>query len=334
MPPSYTLPFEKPLVDLENKLKDLKQFSESQNIDVSAEIMALEKKIEETKREIYKNLTAWDKVQLARHPLRPYTLDYVDMIFTDFIELHGDRHFADDLAIVGGFARLEGEPVMVVGTQKGRDVKSNMERNFGMAFPEGYRKALRIMKVGAKFSLPIFIFIDTAGAYPGMAGEERHVAEAIAYNMRELFTLPVPIVVTVIGEGGSGGAIGIGVGDRILILEHAYYSVISPEGCAAILWKDRSHAPRAAEALKLTAKDLLGLGIVDEIVPEPLGGAHSDPKRMAETLKGYLIKNLIELKQLTTPTLLNRRYDKFRNMGRFEVADTTSASQNSGSTVS
>jgi len=313
--PTYSLSFEKPVVELENKLKELRAFSESQNIDVSRELMALEKKIIETKRDIYQNLSAWDEIQLARHPERPFTLDYINNMCTDFIELHGDRHFSDDKAIVGGFAMLEDEKIMILGTQKGRDVKSNVERNFGMAYPEGYRKALRLMKLAAKFRCPVVTLIDTAGAYPGIGGEERHIAEAIAVNLRELILLPVPIVVSVIGEGGSGGALGIGVGDRILILEHAYYSVISPEGCAAILWKDRAYASKAAEALKLTSKDLLEAGLVDQIVPEPLGGAHSDKNAIFIELKKVLLGYLRELKQIPVELLLQQRYDKFRSMG-------------------
>lgn len=322
---NHSLAFEKPIVELENKLQELRAFSEAQNIDVSAELVELENKIAETKRNIFQNLTPWDEIQLARHPQRPYTLDYVEAICTDFTELHGDRHYADDQAMVGGFARIDNEPVMILGTQKGRDVKSNVTRNFGMAYPEGYRKALRLMKLAAKYTCPILTLIDTAGAYPGVGGEERHVAEAIAVNLRELFLLPVPIIVTVIGEGGSGGALGIGVGDRILILEHAYYSVISPEGCAAILWKDRAFANQAAAALKLTSKDLLKAGLVDEIVPEPLGGAHTDSKAMAATLKQRLLTHLHELKAIPTDALLRRRYDKFRAMGVFntEPADNT-----------
>ena len=317
MPP-YTLPFEKPIQELERRLQDLRAFSESQNIDVSRELSELEKKIAETRRNIYTRLTAWDNVQIARHTSRPYTLDYISECFTDFVELHGDRAFMDDRAIVGGFATLDTERVMVIGTQKGRDVRSNVERNFGMAYPEGYRKAMRLMRTAAKFRLPVLTFIDTAGAYPGVGGEERHIAEAIAVNLRDMSLLPVPVVVTVIGEGGSGGALGIGVGDRILILEHAYYSVISPEGCAAILWKDRAFANKAAEALKLTANDLLKAGLVDEIVPEPLGGAHTDLKAMAATLKQRLLGSLRELKLVPPDILLERRYAKFRAFGVFE----------------
>ena len=312
---TYLLPFEKPILELEAKLQELRSFSEAQNLDVSHELAELERKISETKRQVFKNLTAWDKVQLARHPQRPYTLDYIKAMCTDFAELHGDRHFADDRAIIGGFAMLGPEAVMIIGTQKGRDVKSNVERNFGMVYPDGYRKALRLMRLAAKFKRPIMILIDTAGAYPGVGSEERQIAEAIAVNLREAFLLPVPIVVTVIGEGGSGGALGIGIGDRVLILEHAYYSVISPEGCAAILWRDRAFASQAAAALKLTPQDLLQAGLVDAIIPEPLGGAHTDPAGMAEELKGQLLQNLKELRQYTPSKLLEQRYRKFRAMG-------------------
>ncbi len=312
---NYLLPFEKPILEMESKLAELRSFSEAQNIDVSRELTELENRILETKRNIYGNLKAWDEVQLARHPQRPFTLDYIGEMCEDFQELHGDRGFSDDRAIVGGFGVVDGEKVVIIGTQKGRDVKSNIERNFGMAHPEGYRKALRLMKIAAKFRLPIFTLIDTAGAYPGVGSEERHIAEAIAVNLREAFLLPVPVIVTVIGEGGSGGALGIGIGDRVLILEHAYYSVISPEGCAAILWKDRAFSDKAAEALKLTSRDLIAAGLVDEIVPEPLGGAHCDPKAVAATLKSALLRNLSELKKMTVDELLRKRYDKFRAMG-------------------
>jgi len=312
-----SLSFEKPIVELEKKLSDLQEFSESHNIDVSRELADLKNKIQETKQNIYAHLSPWDEVQLARHVQRPYTLDYIGRMCSDFVELHGDRHYRDDLAIVGGFATLDSEKVMIIGTQKGRDVKSNVARNFGMAYPEGYRKALRLMKLAAKFNCPIITLIDTAGAYPGIGSEERHIAEAIAVNIRDAFLLGVPIIVTVIGEGGSGGALGIGIGDRILILEHSYYSVISPEGCAAILWKDRAHASKAAAALQLTAKQLLKAKLVDEIVPEPLGGAHRDPETMAENLKKCLLKNLQELKKLPADVLLQKRYEKFRGMGVF-----------------
>lgn len=323
---TYSLSFEKPILELETKMKELQSFSESQNIDVSRELVDLERKILKTKQQVFKNLTAWDEVQLARHPQRPYTLDYIRHMCRDFVELHGDRHFADDQAIVGGFAMLDTEAVLILGTQKGRDVKSNVARNFGMAYPEGYRKALRLMKLAAKFGRPIVTLIDTAGAYPGVGSEERQIAEAIAMNLREAFLLPVPIMIVVIGEGGSGGALGIGVGDRILILEHAYYSVISPEGCAAILWRDRAFASQAAGALKLTSRDLLKGGLVDEIIPEPLGGAHTDPKKIAAELKHRLLHHLRELKQYSLDDLLKRRYRKFRAMGI--VRDVTPLSEN------
>ncbi len=315
----YMLPFEKPITELENKLRELRTFSENQEIDVSLEIQRMQKKIEETRASIYSNLTAWQKVQVARHPLRPYTMDYIEAMTTDFQELHGDRIHRDDRAIIGGFAKLDGQPVMIIGTQKGRDTKSNLACNFGCAYPEGYRKALRLMKLAAKFRVPIITLIDTPGAFPGIESEERHIAEAIAVNLREMFKLTTPVIVTIIGEGGSGGALGIGVGDRILILENAYYSVISPEGCAAILWKDRTYADKAAEALKLTAPDLITSGLADEIVKEPYGGAHTDPKAMAATLKSVLLEKLAELSALSEDELLQQRYEKFRAMGEFGV---------------
>src|SRR5882757_6220001 len=288
----HQLDFEKPITELQNKLDDLRAHPEKHSLGISfeEEIQLIEKKLEETRRHTFTHLTPWQRVQLARHPKRPYTLDYYKRTFTDFQELHGDRMYADDHAMVGGFARLGGHRVVVIGTQKGRDTKENIMRNFGSAHPEGYRKALRLMKLADKFRLPIITLIDTAGAYPGVGAEERHIAEAIAVNLREMMLFEVPIIAAVIGEGGSGGALGIGVADRVLILENAYYSVISPEGCAAILWKDRSAAPKAAEALKITAKHLLELGLVDEIIPEPLGGAHSDRDTTAKNLGKYLLK--------------------------------------------
>ena len=314
---SYALPFEKPIVEMENKLKELRTFSQTQNIDVSLEIGNMEAKIVETRRKIYETLTPWQKVLVARHPLRPYPMDHIRVMTDDFTELHGDRIHADDRAIVGGFASIDGQRFMVIGTQKGRDTKSNLECNFGCAYPEGYRKALRLMRLAAKFNVPILTLIDTPGAYPGIESEKRHIAEAIAVNLREMFTLPVPIVVTVTGEGGSGGALGIGIGDRVLIFQYSYYSVISPEGCAAILWRDRKFADRAADALKLTSDHLLKAGLVDEIIPEPVGGAHSDPKTMSMTLKEYLLKNVRELQKLKKDVLLEKRYEKFRAMGVF-----------------
>jgi acetyl-CoA carboxylase carboxyl transferase subunit alpha len=315
----HQLDFERPILELESKLEELKKHQEKHALDVSfeREIEQIQKKIAEMRRQIFSNLTAWQRVQVARHPLRPFTLDYLKATFTDFSELHGDRLFAEDRAVVGGFAKLEEHKVMVIGTQKGRETKENIMRNFGSAHPEGYRKALRLMGLANKFELPIVTLIDTAGAYPGVGAEERHIAEAIAVNLREMTVIEVPIIAVVIGEGGSGGALGIGVADRVLILENAYYSVISPEGCAAILWKDRSAAPQAAEALKITAKDLLELGLVDEIVPEPLGGAHKDPAAITDTLKKHLLKHLKQLLELSTADRLKQRYGKYRAMGHF-----------------
>jgi acetyl-CoA carboxylase carboxyl transferase subunit alpha len=315
----HQLDFEKPIFELQKKLEDLRQHPETHAINVSfeEEIVLIEKKIEETRREIYSNLTPWQRVQLARHPKRPYTLDYIKAAFTEFEELHGDRLFADDRAVVGGFAKLGEHRVVVIGTQKGRDTKENILRNFGSAHPEGYRKALRLMRMADKFGLPIVTLIDTAGAYPGIGAEERHIAEAIAVNLREMTMMEVPILATVIGEGGSGGALGIGVADRVLILENAYYSVISPEGCAAILWKDRSASAKAAEALKITAKHLLELKLVDEIVPEPLGGAHTNVAETAANFKATLLRHLEELKGLSGAERLKRRYEKFRAHGHF-----------------
>jgi acetyl-CoA carboxylase carboxyl transferase subunit alpha len=286
----HQLDFEKPIAELQRKLEELGKHREdhSLSVDIEGDIARIERKIAETRKEIFSNLTAWQRVQLARHPKRPFTLDYFASTFADFQEIHGDRLFAEDRAIVGGFARLGDHKVIALGTQKGRDTKENIRRNFGSAHPEGYRKALRLMRLADKFNLPIITVIDTAGAYPGIGAEERHIAEAIAVNLREMMLFEVPIIAVVIGEGGSGGALGIGVADRVLILENAYYSVISPEGCAAILWKDRAAASKAAEALKITAKDLLELKLADEVIPEPLGGAHQDPVGTAATLKQYL----------------------------------------------
>ncbi len=315
----HQLDFEKPIIELQNKLDDLRAHPEKHSLGISfdEEIRLIEKKLEDTRRHIFQNLTAWQRVQLARHPKRPFTLDYLTLAFSDFQELHGDRMFAEDRAMVGGFARLGTHPVVVIGTQKGRDTKENILRNFGSAHPEGYRKALRLMRLANKFGLPIISLIDTAGAYPGVAAEERHIAEAIAVNLREMTLLEVPIIAAIIGEGGSGGALGIGVADRVLILENAYYSVISPEGCAAILWKDRANTAKAAAALKITAKDLLELKLVDEIVPEPLGGAHTDAAGTAANLKAHLLNNLEAILTLTVAERLKKRYDKFRAHGQF-----------------
>jgi acetyl-CoA carboxylase carboxyl transferase subunit alpha len=316
----HQLDFEKPIIELQNKLDDLRAHPEKHSLGISfeEEIQLIEKKLEETRRQIFLNLTPWQRVQLARHPKRPYTLDYLSRTFTDFQELHGDRLFADDHAMVGGLAKLGEHPVVVIGTQKGRDTKENILRNFGSAHPEGYRKALRLMRLAHKFSLPIITLIDTAGAYPGVAAEERHIAEAIAVNLREMALLEVPVIAAVIGEGGSGGALGIGVADRVLILENAYYSVISPEGCAAILWKDRANAAKAAAALKITANDLLELKLVDEIIPEPLGGAHTDTAATALNLKTHLLKHLEQVMALPVAERLKKRYAKFRAHGQFE----------------
>jgi acetyl-CoA carboxylase carboxyl transferase subunit alpha len=315
----FYLPFERPIVELEAKLKELKSASEENpDIDVSKEIERMERKIGQMRTKVYGNLSAWDKVQLARHPLRPYTRDYIGAISEDFCELYGDRLYSDDRAIVGGFATIDGRRLMLIGTQKGRDTKSNLECNFGSPYPEGYRKALRLMKLADKFNLPVITMIDTPGAFPGIESEERHVAIAIAVNLRDSFLFKVPILAIVTGEGGSGGALGISVANRILVLENAYYSVITPEGCAAILWKNREYAERAAAALKLTAQDLLESGISDGIIKEPLGGAHNDPKAAADALKVALIKNLDELSALTPVEIRAARYDKFRALGRFE----------------
>jgi acetyl-CoA carboxylase carboxyl transferase subunit alpha len=316
------LDFEKPIIELEKKLREWVELSKTNKMELGDEVSALKKKLTETMKNIYDSLTPWQRVQLARHPERPYTLDYIKNIFTDFMELHGDRRMRDDAAIVGGFAKLDGIPVMIIGTQKGRNTKENVFRNFGWPHPEGYRKALRLMQLADRAKAPIITFIDTPGAFPGIASEERHIGEAIAINMREMFGLKVPVISVIIGEGGSGGAIGIGVGNRILILENSYYSVITPEGCAAILWNDRSYAEKAAEALNLTANDLKRLKVADEIVAEPLGGAHKDPVKAAELLKASLKKNLTELKKMTVEELMNDRYDKFRAISVFTEGET------------
>jgi acetyl-CoA carboxylase carboxyl transferase subunit alpha len=315
----HQLEFEKPILELQRKLDELKRHPETHSMGISfeEEVATIEKKIEETRRQVFANLSPWERVQIARHPSRPFALDYMNAIFGGFTELHGDRLFADDHAVVGGFAELAGRRVIVIGTQKGRETKEKIRRNFGSAHPEGYRKALRLMKMADKFGLPIISLIDTAGAYPGIGAEERHIAEAIAVNLREMILLEVPIIAAVIGEGGSGGALGIGVADRVLVLENAYYSVISPEGCAAILWKDRSAAPKAAAALRITARELLELKLVDEIIPEPLGGAHNSLDEMGATLKDALIRNLEDLVKSSGSERLRARYQKYRAYGHF-----------------
>ena len=312
------LDFEKPVVELEKKIEELKKFSSDEKMDLSGEIKKLEGKLDKLKKDIFENLTPWQRVQIARHPRRPYTIDYISSIMTDFVELHGDRNFGDDKAIITGFARINGNKICVIGHQKGRDTKENLERNFGCAHPEGYRKAIRVMKLAEKFKVPVICFIDTPGAYPGIGAEERGQAGAIAYNLKEMSALEVPIIIIVIGEGGSGGALGIGVGDIICVLENSYYSVISPEGCAAILWKDRKKAPLASEVLKLTADDLYELGIIDDIIKEPLGGAHRGPEATANNIKRKIIKYLGELEGIPKKELLETRYEKFRKMGIFE----------------
>ena len=316
----FTLDFERHIVELEQQIQELKSGPAAKKINLDSAIKQLEEKLVQARREVYQHLTPWQRVQLARHPKRPYTLDYIEKLMTDFVELHGDRVFSDDKALIGGFTKFDGMKLMVVGHQKGRDTKQNLFRNFGSAHPEGYRKAIRLMQVADKFRVPIACFVDTPGAYPGIGAEERGQSQAIAWNLREMARIKVPIVVVVIGEGGSGGALGIGVGDRILVMENAYYSVISPEGCAAILWKDRAKAPEAAAALKLTAMDLLRLGLIDEVVPEPLGGAPRDPDAAAQNLKTALKKNLKELLELEPKKLVSERHSKFRKMGLFTEA--------------
>jgi len=317
-PPAYTLEFEKPLRDLARQLDELRQKSVETGENLSHETRPLEKKIEKLQHDIYSNLSPWQKVLLARHPKRPYALDYVDMMCTGFQELHGDRQFNDDRALVGGTAFFDGNAVIVIAQQKGRDPKERILRNFGMPQPEGYRKALRIMRMAEKFGLPVLSFIDTPGAFPGVGSEERHVSEAIAVNLREMAMLKTPTISVVVGEGGSGGALGIGVTDRVLMFENSYYSVITPEGCAAILWKDPAAAPLAAAALKVDAEHLESLGAVDEVIPEPLGGAHNDPAQAASALKYALHKHLNDLRALDIEALLAMRYDRYRRIGKYE----------------
>jgi acetyl-CoA carboxylase carboxyl transferase subunit alpha len=315
MPSVYTLDFEKPLLELERQIEDLQRLGTERSIDVDGELAGLQQKLNTLRDEIYRNLTPMQRVTVARHPRRPYALDYLSTIFTDFIELHGDRLFMDDPSIVGGWARLDGRTVMVVGHQKGRDTKENLKRNFGMPHPEGYRKALRLMKLAAKFGAPVITLIDTPGAYPGLGAEERGQSEALARNIIEMSALPTACVAVVVGEGGSGGALALGVADRVLMLENSVYSVISPEGCAAILWKDASQRERAAEALKLTPEDLLQLKLIDEIVPEPPGGAHQNPDATGEALREALIRHLAELRRLRPDRLVRRRAGKYAAMG-------------------
>ncbi|MEA3209362.1 MAG: acetyl-CoA carboxylase carboxyl transferase subunit alpha [Chthoniobacter sp.] len=311
------LEFEKPILELEEKLADLKRHSRANDLNFDAEVHRMEARIEETRRQIYLNLTAWQRVQIARHPARPYALDYLQLSFSGFCELRGDRLYADDKAMPGGLATIGARKCAVIGHQKGRELRENIKRNFGCANPEGYRKALRLMRLAEKFSLPFVALIDTPGAYPGIGSEERHISEAIAVNLREMMVLRTPTVAVVIGEGGSGGALGIGVADRVLMLENSYYSVISPEGCAAILWKHRKHAPEAAAALKLTARDLFELKLIEEVIPEPLGGAHQDHNAAIANLKKAVSRHLDELSKIPIDQLLAERYAKFRRVGIF-----------------
>ncbi len=317
MPQEY-LDFEKPIAELEKKIEELTLFTSTGGIDLEEEILKLQKKSDQLLIELYSKLTPWQKVQISRHVNRPYTLDYIEAMLTDFIELHGDRGFADDPAIVGGIAKLDGMPVVVIGHQKGRTTKERVFRNFGQPNPEGYRKSLRLMRFAEKFKRPIITLIDTQGAAPGIGAEERGQGESIARNLAVMSTLMVPIIVVVIGEGGSGGALALGIGDRVLMLEHATYSVISPEGCAAILWNNGAKASEASELLKITAQDLFQMRVIDEVVEEPIGGAHRDPRRAAELLKDAISRNLAEIKTLQPDELVNLRYEKFRKLGVYD----------------
>lgn len=311
------LDFEKPIAELEAKLEDMRDLASKNNVDVSTAIEELESKIVQLKKSTFENLTRWQRVQLSRHADRPYTLDYIYQITDDFVELHGDRAFGDDKAMVGGFGTIEGKTFMLIGQQKGRNTKQRQMRNFGMANPEGYRKALRLMKLAEKFRKPVVTFIDTPGAYPGIEAEERGQAEAIAKNLKEMFKLTVPVICIVIGEGASGGALGIAIGDSVMMLENTWYSVISPESCSSILWRSWDYKEQAAEALKLTAKDMESFGLIDKIIPEPLGGAHVNPQEMFKILKDTILKETAELEALDTITLKNNRIEKFSTMGVF-----------------
>ena len=313
-----SLDFEKPIRELERKIDELKELANGGMVDFGDEIKKLERKAKRLQVEIFSDLSPWQMVQLSRHPDRPYFLDYAQLLFTDFVELHGDRRFGEDPSLVGGFARFDGEPVMVIGHQKGRNTNENILRNFGMPRPEGYRKAARLMQVAAQFNRPVFTFVDTPGAYPGIGAEERGQAQAIAESIEVMAALPVPVIVTVIGEGGSGGALAVGVGNRMLMMQYSYYSVISPEACSSILFREPTKAPKAAEALKMSAEDLRGFGVIDEIITEAVGGAHRDPARTAENLGRALRHHLAQLRSLTPEELVDDRYRRFRNMGVFE----------------
>jgi acetyl-CoA carboxylase carboxyl transferase subunit alpha len=321
MPQVEPLVFEKKLFELESKISELKALSDGNMLDLGPEVERLSEKLDIMRREVYSNISAWEITQIARHPQRPHTVDYINALFTDFVELHGGRQFFDDHAIVSGIARFEGEPVVVIGHQKGRDTEEKIYRNFGMPHPEGYRKALRIMQFANKFGRPLVLFVDTPGAYPGKEAEERGQGEAIARNIFEMSFLTCPILVFVIGEGGSGGAVALGVGDRVFMLENSVYSVISPEGCASILWKDASRSEEAANALKLTSRDLLGLGIIDGIVPEPLGGAHREPEMVYEGVRQAIRKNMAELYSLSPSERVERRLDKYSRMGVYSESE-------------
>ena len=315
MPVEFSLDFEKPIIELQRKIEEMKAIASQDGVQLEREIDSLENKLNKLKEDIYKDLSRWQRVQVARHPRRPYTLDYVNRIMENFVEIHGDRNFKDDQAVVCGFATLNGVKVTVIGQQKGHDAAENIRRNFGMMHPEGYRKALRTMKLAEKFQLPVLIFIDTPGAYPGIGAEERGQAEAIARNIKEMARLKTPIIITIIGEGASGGALGIGVGDVILMMQNSWYSVISPEGCAAILWRDRAYAPQSADALRVTAEDLLELNVIDKIIPEPPGGAHSNPDKSAEIVKNAILEELEKYTQIPVPQLVEQRIQKYREMG-------------------
>lgn len=316
----FSLEFEKPIIDLEDKIRDMKAYSIQENVELNHEIKQLESKLEKLTRDTYNKLTRWQRVQLSRHPDRPHATDYIQLLFTDFLELHGDRQFADDPSIVAGLGKLDKHPVVIIAQEKGRTTKEKLFRNFGMMNPEGYRKALRLMKMAAKFNKPIISFIDTMGAYPGLGAEERGQGEAIARNIFEMSRLPVPVVVVIIGEGASGGALGIGVGDRVLMMENSWYSVISPEGCAAILWKEKANemTETAAELLKVTAPDLLELKVIDDIIPEPVGGAHRDYNKAAQTVKEYILKHLSEIEFITSNELIESRLEKYGSLGYFK----------------
>jgi len=313
------LDFERPIVELEKKISDMKDFAVGGSVPLDSEIRSMQDKLEKLRKEVYSSLSRWQRVQLSRHPRRPHSIDYINMMCTEFIEIHGDRHFSDDKALVGGLARIDGEPVLIVGQEKGRDTKQKLTRNFGMMHPEGYRKARRLFYLAEKFGLPIVILIDTPGAYPGIGAEERGQAEAIAKNIQVMFTIKVPIIIVVVGEGASGGALGIGVGDRVYILEYAWYSVISPEACAAILWRDSANAAEAAEALKPTAETLLEFKIADQIIPEPEAGAHNDPEETARRVKAVIAKTVAELKEKPVAELLSERLRKYRAIGEYRV---------------